>query len=633
MKSVSQYRTSLFLLMVFSLGLASCRGVSLVQTPIATDSSVLPDEPQQPGAVVDPQTVYVEEFEGWGTSLAWGGNVVGGWPEPQRSDIADKLFSTTSGLGLNVVRYNIGGGPNPTDENCGAMRPGGDVHGFQPAEGVWDWAADANQRWFLQAAQDRGADVLLAFSDSPPAWMTISGCTNGAANGGNNLRGYWVYKMNDDGAYANTVTYSETPNDSVTLKFQGAQIELYGVRDRNGGIGVISVDDGPETEIDFYAAERVANQLLYASPALLEGEHVLHLRVTDKKNDASSGLVVTLDQAIIDGVVSIDDRDTGTGLNQFDYHWANYEKFAAYLTTVVQHFRDEWGIQFAAFTPLNEPNSNWWIKSNRQEGCAFDQSSQVELINRVAQSLAAKGLNDVRIAVADTYSVDEAVSNWRLYPAETQAHISILTTHAYSARPEAETRLHNIATENGKTLWMTEFGAGPGPYDVRSMSPAFELATRILVDMKFLRPSAWVVWDGIEDDQDNRHYDIMWGLITAHYLDGSYAYSPTRQYYAMGNFGKFIRPGAQIIESGDNHVLAAYHPATQTLVLVAVNRSPDDLSIVHDLSKFSPISTAIPYRTSAEEDLVQLADIPIANNQLAVIVMAKSITTYVMSVP
>src|SRR5215472_18941511 len=62
--------------------------------------------------IVDPSIQY-QTFGGWGTSLAWWGNVVGGFPEPARSDYIQKVFDPIDGLGLNVVRYNIGGGENP----------------------------------------------------------------------------------------------------------------------------------------------------------------------------------------------------------------------------------------------------------------------------------------------------------------------------------------------------------------------------------------------------------------------------------------------------------------------------------------------------------------------------------------
>ena len=130
-------------------------------------------------ARLDP-TAPAQTFDGWGTSLCWFGNAVGRWSEPQRRAIADLLFSP-GGLGLTVVRYNIGGGENPDHHHMPAFRQ---MEGFEPSPGKWDWNADAGQRWMLLAAVARGANRLEAFSNSPPYWMTISRCASGNADPG-----------------------------------------------------------------------------------------------------------------------------------------------------------------------------------------------------------------------------------------------------------------------------------------------------------------------------------------------------------------------------------------------------------------------------------------------------------------
>src|SRR5205807_5978126 len=82
---------------------------------------------------VDPAVRY-QTVEGWGTSLAWWGHVVGGWPDATRNAIADLVFSSTSGLGLNVVRYNVGGAIIPRTDTCVrvAMCPASNKGQVQP---------------------------------------------------------------------------------------------------------------------------------------------------------------------------------------------------------------------------------------------------------------------------------------------------------------------------------------------------------------------------------------------------------------------------------------------------------------------------------------------------------------------
>jgi O-glycosyl hydrolase len=140
-------------------------------------------------------------FEGWGTALAWFANVTGGWPDTERERLADLLYGA-EGLAWTIARYNIGGGDRPGVEPY--LRPGAAVPGFwrQPEgttgtdwwrpdqEAMWDWSADANQRWWLDAIKARvRAPILEAFSNSPPWFMTVSGKVSGAENGADdNLR-------------------------------------------------------------------------------------------------------------------------------------------------------------------------------------------------------------------------------------------------------------------------------------------------------------------------------------------------------------------------------------------------------------------------------------------------------------
>ncbi|CAH1057320.1 hypothetical protein [Paenibacillus pseudetheri] len=53
-----------------------------------------------------------QPWEGWRTSLAWFGNITGGWNDKVKNAMVDALYSP-DGLNFNIARYNIGGGENP----------------------------------------------------------------------------------------------------------------------------------------------------------------------------------------------------------------------------------------------------------------------------------------------------------------------------------------------------------------------------------------------------------------------------------------------------------------------------------------------------------------------------------------
>lgn len=135
-------------------------------------------------AVIDPGHRF-QTFEGWGVSLCWSGKVIGAFPEPVRNAYADLMFHPTKGLGFTIARYNVGGGENPALHSLHFRES---IEGYEPAPGQWNWNADPGQRWLLQAAKLRGANIFEAFSNSPPWWMTVSGSvTGGKDRNSNNL--------------------------------------------------------------------------------------------------------------------------------------------------------------------------------------------------------------------------------------------------------------------------------------------------------------------------------------------------------------------------------------------------------------------------------------------------------------
>ena len=135
---------------------------------------------------VDPAIRY-QEFEGWGTSLCWWAITAGSWKKEIRTRLVGAIVDPDTGLGYTCFRYNIGGGDSPSHTHLKGERA---VPGFKPTEqGDYDWNADPYQRnILLEIARQCPSAVFEAFSNSPPWWMTISGCASGNTNGADNLK-------------------------------------------------------------------------------------------------------------------------------------------------------------------------------------------------------------------------------------------------------------------------------------------------------------------------------------------------------------------------------------------------------------------------------------------------------------
>ena len=149
------------------------------------------------------------EFQGFGTSLCWWANRVG-YSDALTEQATEAFYNKDTGLGMTIGRYNIGGGDAPDHDHI--TRSDSKVPGYavdptritteeegknfdqydMTAGYAWnyDWDADKNQlNVLMKAAQKAGEDFLgEAFSNSPPYFMTYSGCSSGGEGGAENLR-------------------------------------------------------------------------------------------------------------------------------------------------------------------------------------------------------------------------------------------------------------------------------------------------------------------------------------------------------------------------------------------------------------------------------------------------------------
>lgn len=141
-----------------------------------------------PTIIVDPKntsTFNNGKFEGWGTSLAWWGNRIG--YSDKMNEKAAKLLYGEDGLSLDILRYNIGGGDDPTHHHitrADADMPGYLVWNESKQAYEYDWNKDANQRNSLLKILKVNKNITIeAFANSAPYFMTVSGCTSGSVDG------------------------------------------------------------------------------------------------------------------------------------------------------------------------------------------------------------------------------------------------------------------------------------------------------------------------------------------------------------------------------------------------------------------------------------------------------------------
>ncbi len=447
------------------------------------------------------------EFQGWGTSLCWWANRVG-YSEKMTQQAAD-LFFSEGGLGLDIARYNLGGGDDPAHNHI--TRSDSKVPGYATgfdADGniVYDWTVDENQRNIAKAALKANPDLYFeGFSNSPPYFMTNSGCSSGATNAG---------------------------------------------------------DDNLKSD--------------------------------------------------------------------------QYDNFGKFIAEATKHFKEEFGITFESYSPMNEPDTTYWgAMSPKQEGCHFSPgTTQSNTIIATRKALDAAGLTDVLVAGMDETDINKSVTNYAQLTDEAKTALGRIDTHTYSGSNRAGLKATAIAAN--KDLWMSEVDGG---WD------GFGLAQRIILDMNGMQPAAWVMWDIIDKHKDSQFTapdgskpeanntlnatDSLWGVGMADH--DTETLHLANKYYFFGQFTKYINPGDTIIASSNN-TLAAYNRNTGAIKIVALNSSSSDAKYMFDMSAFAQTGdTAVAIRTNNSDEKWKTVGIEkLVDKKLSYTLPAKSITTFVI---
>ncbi len=173
------------LCLVLAVVLVGCGTPDRTGNNTETESETIRDMENVTLVTVSPENMSTTnggKFQGWGTSLCWWANRMG-YSDALAQQSAD-LFYGEDGLRFNIMRYNIGGGDDPGHNHItrtDSEVPGWLVYNEATGKFEYDYTADKNQLNVLaRAVKAAGQDAYVeVFSNSPPYFMTISGCSSG----------------------------------------------------------------------------------------------------------------------------------------------------------------------------------------------------------------------------------------------------------------------------------------------------------------------------------------------------------------------------------------------------------------------------------------------------------------------
>ena len=262
-------------------------------------------------------------FEGWGTSLCWWANRIG-YSDSLSQKAAD-LFYGDDGLRLNIARFNIGGGDDPSHNHI--TRTDSNMPGYTKYNNgsvTYDWSADANQRNVLRKSIEAAGDDMIVemFSNSPPYYMTNSGCSSGATDANkNNLKDDYY---DDFAEYFAEVCYHY---------------------ENEWGIDIQSVDAMNEPYTNYWKANSNKQEGCHFDQGNSQSKIILELQKSMDKRGLNDIIICGTDETSIDTQISSYNKlssDAKTAIDRIDTHTYSGSKRSELKDLAVKEGKNLW---------------------------------------------------------------------------------------------------------------------------------------------------------------------------------------------------------------------------------------------------------------------------------------------------
>ncbi|AWM32243.1 glycoside hydrolase [Hymenobacter nivis] len=335
---------------------------------------------------------------------------------------------------------------------------------------------------------------------------------------------------------------------------------------------------------------------------------------------------------------------------------ANYAALGSYCATVVAGVKQATGITFDYLSPINEPQWDW---SGGQEGSPFRNAEMAGVARATSAALAARHL-PTRVLLSEagklTYLYETADKPERgdqlgaffgnktapTYLGATPQLAPIIAGHSYFTTSPATAAVAvrrqlaaRVAAVPGLSFWQSEYcilGGNEGEINGSSrdlgIAPALYLARILHYDLAVADAAAWQWWLAISPN------DYKDGLV---YIDQNKTdgrYYPSKMLWALGNYSRFLRPGAvrltaQLTDSArtDQPLVSAFRSANgKQLITIVVNDHDAPATVQLVLSGQRRLGAGQAYVTSATADLQPGSAMPAGQTLRAA---PRSITTLV----
>ena len=328
--------------------------------------------------------------------------------------------------------------------------------------------------------------------------------------------------------------------------------------------------------------------------------------------------------------------------------------YGTYLATIASHFAAE-GVDLDQISPMNEPDNDF--SGCTQEGMEVPASERAGVIDAVGSALSTAGLSAKVIAdeSSETTQLLSEAPSW-LADATAPGYIAAIAHHTYDNPSDSELeQVGGLGDVNGKPVWATEIccqisgGGGYGAQYDPTMAGALTMTNYIYTDLSYADDAAFDWWTalssslGCDPETDSTCATTVNTSSTA-WNDGLIYYDPdyaadgdqtlymTKRFYALGQYSRFVRPGA--VRYGVSgapagvQTMAFWDNGQWTVVAANTNTSATSLSV--NLGS-GTITSSSAHQTDASENLASIAAPAISGSTITASLPAQSVTSYVLN--
>jgi O-glycosyl hydrolase len=328
--------------------------------------------------------------------------------------------------------------------------------------------------------------------------------------------------------------------------------------------------------------------------------------------------------------------------------------YGSYLATIMSHFAAE-GVDIDQVSPMNEPDNDF--SGCTQEGMEVPAGERAGVIDAVGSALSAAGLSAKVIAdeSSETTQLLSEAPSWLADPSA-PSYVAAIAHHTYNNPSDSGLeQVGGLGDVNGKPVWASEIccqisgGGGYGAQYDPTMAGALNMTNYIYTDLSYADDAAFDWWTalssslGCDPDTDSTCATSV-NTNSAGWNDGLIYYDPdyasdgdqtlylTKRFYALGQYSRFVRPGAvRYGVSGSPsgvQTMAFWDNGKWTVVAANTNTSATSLSV--NLGS-GTVTSSSAYQTDASENLASIPGPAISGGAITAALPAQSVTSYVLS--